>query len=417
LFTSGSTGDPKGVIYTQATFLGSMAVNELAMGGTTDSVIVGWMPCHHAFGLAVQVLFPVYLGADVVLTSTEQFQRRPIFWLQLISRHRGTMSAAANFAFGLCTQFATDEQIAELDLTSLQVISNGSEPVRTATIQAFLDRFESTGIREGMIAPALGTSESMLVTMKPIGQDLVILDVDAAGLETGTIQAAPPGARSIEMVSCGVACPLCEVAIVDASTGTRLPDGQVGEIWLSSPATSPGYWHRPDATAEAFGAKLDGDERSYNRTGDLGALIAGELFITGRLKDLIIVRGRNIYPQDIEAAAIRVHPAVGIGTAFELVGHPAEIGIILELDGDEIPEDSHGLDALAAIVRSALVHQFSLPSLAIAFLPTGDLPRTAIGKVKRRFTRSQFERGELGVMYADGFALQIQEAARSVAAL
>jgi acyl-CoA synthetase (AMP-forming)/AMP-acid ligase II len=211
------------------------------------------------------------------------------------------------------------------------------------------------------------------------------------------------------MVSCGPAAPLCEVAVVDPATSTRLPDGAVGEIWLASPATSPGYWQRPDATAETFGARLPGDRHDYNRTGDLGALIGGELFVTGRLKDLIIVRGRNIYPQDIEAAATRFHDAIGIGTAFELTGHPAEVGIVLELDLDLMPADDE-LAGFARELRSSLVREFSLPSLAIAFLPQGELPRTAIGKVKRVFTRSEIEKGALRVIYAEGFNVMEHDA-------
>ncbi|MEO6826047.1 MAG: fatty acyl-AMP ligase [Microbacteriaceae bacterium] len=416
MFTSGSTGDPKGVVSTHGTLLSSMEALTPSLNGTPDSVIVGWAPFHHAMGFAVAVILPAYLAASAVLTTAVQFQRRPIFWLQLISRHRGTMSAAANFAFALCTQFATDEQISELDLSSLDVIVNGAEPVRTETMRAFLDRFSSAGIRESMMAPGFGATETMLVTMKQLGQKMVVLDFDATALESGTLKPVTKSERSVELVSCGVAGPGCIVAIADPSTGERLADGQVGEIWAAGPNIAHGYWRRPDATAEAFGAHLADDEHDYYRTGDLGALINGEMFVTGRLKDLIIVRGRNIYPQDIEAAAARFHPAVGMGTAFELTGHPADVGIILEVDGNETPLDNAELNTLALNLRSDLVHQFSLPSLAIGFLVAGELPRTALGKVRRAFTRSALENGQLRLVYADGFSPRVQDAARSVAA-
>jgi len=413
-FTSGSTGDPKGVIYTHGTLLAAMEASDRLMQASQDSVIVGWSPFHHVMGLTVQVMLPAYLGASTVITSVEQFQRRPIFWLQLISKYRATFSAAANFAFALCTQFATDEQIAELDLSSLEMITIGAEPVRMETVHAFLDRFAPTGIRESMIAPAFGATEAMLVTMKQRGNDMVVLNIDADALESGTLRPAEAGVRSAEMVSCGTAGPTSTLAIVDPANGTRVPDGQVGEIWISGPGISPGYWRRPDATAEVFGVRLtDDDEHEFYRTGDLGAVIDGELFVTGRLKDLIIVRGRNIYPQDIEAAAVRIQPEVGIGTAFELAGHPSEVGIVLELR-DEAPTDAAGLAALAHDLRIALVREFSLPSLAIAFLRPGDLPRTGSGKVRRATTRMLLEQGDLPVVYADGFASSANEAAHSV---
>jgi acyl-CoA synthetase (AMP-forming)/AMP-acid ligase II len=414
-FTSGSTGDPKGVIYTHGTLLEAMGASDVLMGGSQDSVIVGWSPFHHVMGLTVQVMLPAYLGASAAITSVEQFQRRPIFWLQLISKHRATFSAAANFAFALCTQMATDEQIAELDLSSLEMITIGAEPVRMETLHAFVDRFASTGIRETVITPAFGATEATLVTMKPRGREMVVLDIDPAALEAGTVRQALPGERSVEMVSCGTAGPTSSLKIVDPATGKSVLDGQVGEIWISGPGISPGYWHRPDATAEVFGARLEDDDRSYYRTGDLGAQIDGELFVTGRLKDLIIVRGRNIYPQDIEAAAMRLRPEVGTGTAFELSGHPSEIGIVLELR-DEAPTEDSDRAALAHDLRIALLHEFSLPSLAIAFLLPGDLPRTGSGKVRRASTRSLLESAELPVVYADGFASGVKEAAPSLIA-
>lgn len=415
MFTSGSTGDPKGVVSTHASLLAAMEALQPGMNGTQDSVIVSWAPFHHAMGFATGVLLPAYLAASAVLTTAVQFQRRPVFWLQLISRHRGTISAAANFAFALCTQFATDEQIAELDLTSLDVVVNGAEPVRTETVHAFLERFGQAGVRESMMAPGFGTTETMLVTLKPRGQTLVVLDADAAALEAGTIKPVARSERSVELVSCGVAGPNCVVAIADPSTGERLPDGQVGEIWTAGPNIAHGYWQRPDATAEAFGARLADDEHDYYRTGDLGALIRGEMFVTGRLKDLIIVRGRNIYPQDIEAAATRFHPALGVGAAFELAGHPADVGIVVELEEEAVTLDDAELNTLAGNLRAALVHEFSLPSLAIGLLTAGELPRTAIGKVRRSFTRAALEEGELRLVYADGFAPHVQDVARSVA--
>jgi acyl-CoA synthetase (AMP-forming)/AMP-acid ligase II len=229
-----------------------------------------------------------------------------------------------------------------------------------------------------------------------------VLQADSEQLETG-ILAPSSGGRSIEMVSCGEVMPWGTLAIVDPESGTRLEDGRVGEIWFASPTVARGYWKNPEATAETFGIKLAGDDHDYLRTGDLGALIDGELFITGRLKDLIIIRGRNLYPQDLEVAATRVHPAIGMGAAFELAGRDAEVAILLEYDAERLSDDAT-LDRLARDVRTTLVREFSLPTVAVGFLATGDVPRTANGKVRRALSKTMMERGEFDLVLADGFA-------------
>jgi acyl-CoA synthetase (AMP-forming)/AMP-acid ligase II len=404
LFTSGSTGDPKGVMTTHESLLAALAIVQDAGRTNEESVVVGWMPFHHAMGLILQLLLPIFLASSVVLTSTEQFQRRPILWLQLMSIHRATFTLAANFAFGLCTQFATDEQVAELDLSSLDVVINGGEPVRTATIREFLDRFASTGIRESTMTPALGMTESMLVSAKPIGTELTVVDVDAAGLEAGDFRAAAPGTRAIEMVSCGVACEGCNIVVVDPVTEVELEDGRLGEIWLASPGASIGYWNNPEATRAVFGGRLADDDRNYIRTGDLGALVDGQLFITGRVKDLIIVRGRNIYPQDIEAAATAFDPLLGPAVAFELTGHPSEVGLVVEFDDGGSSTTEQALAERARSLRLSLVREFSLPSLAVGLTEPGGVPRTAAGKVRRSFTRTSLEENALPMIYSEGFS-------------
>ncbi|ODT11900.1 MAG: hypothetical protein ABS61_01660 [Microbacterium sp. SCN 70-18] len=401
LFTSGSTGDPKGVIGTHGTFLATIwACGEL-FGMDEDSVLVGWSPLHHIMGLMLQVLNPATLGAQAVITATAQFQRRPVFWLQLISKHRGTVSVAGNFAFALVTQLATADQIEELDLSSLEVLFSGSEPVRSETVNAFLSRFATTGLNPASIAPVMGMTEAMLISAKFPGDELVLRRFDSARLEDGELVPAD-GEGSVEMVSCGRPSSRTSVVIVDPDTFEPVPDGTIGEIWVASDMVSPGYFRRPDATAETFGHELAGHDGAHMRTGDLAAILDGELYVTGRLKEMIIIRGRNIYPQDLEARAQRLHAAVGIGSSFELEGHPSAVGIVLELDPETAPPATDLAD-LANAVRDELGTAYSLPSVAVAFVDAGRLPRTATGKVRRRPTRVLIEEGSLDVLHSSGF--------------
>lgn len=402
LFTSGSTGDPKGVIATHGTAVGTCDAVRQLFGSNGDATLVGWAPMHHIMGLMLQVITPAFNGANTVITSTEQFQRRPIFWLQLISKHRGTMTAAGNFAFGLVTQLATDEQIAELDLSSLTAMFSGSEPVRPETVSAFLERFESTGISPEAIAPVMGMTEANMISGKFLGEKMITRRFDAASLESGSLVPSE-GDGSVEWVSCGHPSDDTTLVIVDPDTFLPVSDGTVGEIWVASPMVSPGYFRRPDATAETFGHRLPGSDKAFMRTGDLAAVLDDELYVTGRLKEMIIVRGRNLYPQDIEAAARPVSSAVGIGAAFELTGHPAPVGVVLEYNEDALVENGETIDELAARVRETLLHRISLPALAVAFVKEGTLPRTPTGKVRRTPTRAQVESGELATVHTSGF--------------
>ncbi|OCG75776.1 fatty acyl-AMP ligase [Microbacterium sediminis] len=400
LYTSGSTGDPKGVIATHGT-VAATADSEIFRNGP-EAVMVGWSPMHHIMGLLLNVVIPAVNGSQAVITATEQFQRRPVFWLQLISRHRGTISAGGNFAFALCTQLATDEQIAELDLSCVESLFSGSEPVRPETVSAFLERFAPTGITRDQITPVMGMTEAQLITSKFPDEELVIRRFDASALEAGRLQPAT-GEGTVEWVSCGRARSDTSVVIVDPDTLLPVDDGVVGEIWVSGPMVAPGYFRRPDATAETFGHSLPGREGSYMRTGDLAAWLDGQLYVTGRLKEMIIIRGRNLYPADIEMAARALSPAVGIGAAFELQDHPSAVGIALEIDPDELAASGEDVDGLAARIRAGLTARISLPSLGVALVAPGVLPRTPTGKVRRTPTRTILERGELDTLHLSGF--------------
>jgi len=253
-----------------------------------------------------------------------------------------------------------------------------------------------------MVVPAIGMTESPLIATKVPAEPLRIERFDRVALEGGTLVRSE-GDGSVEWVSCGKFYDGTHVEIVDPETLTPVAEGTVGEIWVSGPAVSPGYFRRPDATAVTFGQKLPGDDRPYLRTGDLAAVFDGQLYVTGRLKEMLIVRGRNIYPQDIEAFARTVSPAVGLGAAFELVGHPSEVGLVFETSNDALAEAGETAESLAERVRKQVADEISLPSLAVALISDGTLPRTPTGKVRRTPTRAMIEDGAVNTLYAKGF--------------
>lgn len=403
MFTSGSTGDPKGVIGTHEGVLATARICGSALNAGPDATFAGWMPLHHAMGLLLEVIIPASTGTLSVVTPTEQFQKRPMFWLQMVSTHRATVTFAGNFAFGLCTQLATDEQVAELDLSSLEVLISGSEPVRPETVHAFLERFAPTGLVPSTVTPGFGMTEAMLIAMKPIDETFVMLRVDAGSLEAGSLVPSE-GEGTVELASCGKAIEETTIAIVDPETLTPVTDGKVGELWISSPCVSPGYFRRPDATAETFGHHLPGDDRSYMRSGDLAGLLDGELFITGRLKEVIIIRGRNLYPQDIEAAAIAIVPGHTVAAAFELGQPRPGVGLLVEIDEEARAEDGRDIEEIVHQIRDTVIARFSLPHVSIALIPAGTLPRTPTGKVRRKPARAQLEAGEFDILHSVGFA-------------
>lgn len=401
MFTSGSTGDPKGVIGTHANIMETAFVMGPACGVERGATLVGWAPLHHVMGLFVQVLNPACHGATSVLIPTEIFQRRPLLWLQAMSDFQATTSVGGNFAFSLMTRLASDDFVATLDLSHVVSLMSGSEPVLASTVHAFVEKFAAAGLKPNAVAPAYGMTEAMAISISPLLGDLVIERFDVDALEHGRLQrSSEPGAA--EWVSNGPAPEGVTVVIVDPDTHEILPDGEVGEIWAASKMIAAGYYRRPEATAETFGWTQPGHEgKEFLRTGDLGALLDDELYITGRVKDLIIVRGRNIYPQDIEASARKVTGA-GIGAAFELADARTPVGIVLELEADADGAVREDLEALAGELVEHLMRAHSLPAVAVAIQAPGHLPRTAAGKVRRSLTRAGLLDGTLPVLHSVG---------------
>ena len=403
-YTSGSTGVPKGVMVSHGNLMANEAAISAAVGMSAASRMTGWLPHYHDMGLVGQLLQPIFVAADSVLTSPSQFLRRPLLWLRLITEHRSTHTVGPDFAYGLCSRLVTDEQLASLDLSSLERVVTGAEPVRAATLAAFATRFAAAGFRAAAFVPSYGMAETTLLVTASVRDGAVMpITADAASLEQGRLRPVVDGHRAVELVSCGPPASGHEIAIVDPWSGALAADGAIGEILVRGPSVAQGYWNRPGETAEVFAATIAGDQTpvAYLRTGDLGARVDGELVITGRLKDLIIIRGRNIYPQDLEMTASTLLHSGCLSAAFEGTRSQPEVGLVAEIDLARIPAEELG--GFAEQVRRSVADEFMIPELGIALIRKGTLPRTTSGKVQRGLTRSLLADDQLATVLTLGF--------------
>ncbi|HSK77422.1 MAG TPA: AMP-binding protein, partial [Thermoanaerobaculia bacterium] len=402
-YTSGSTSAPKGVMVTHANLVHNERMIGAAFEQDEESVVVGWLPLYHDMGLIGNVLQPLHAGGRCVLMSPVAFLQKPLRWLEAISRYRATTSGGPNFAYELCLRKIGSEEKAGLDLSSWRVAYNGAEPVRAETLERFAEAFAPCGFRRAAFFPCYGLAEATLfVTGGEPGRFPRVEAVDAAALERHEVEPAPPESPTARLlVSCGRASLGQRVVVVDPEAGLEQPPGRVGEIWIAGESVARGYWKRDEATERDFNAFLlgarDGGEGPYLRTGDLGFLRDGELFVTGRLKDLIIIRGRNHYPQDIELTAERSHPDLrpGNGAAFSVeVGGEERLVLVHEVERRR----REGLVEVAEAVRRAVAEEHEVQVHEVVLLRVGTLPKTSSGKVQRRLCRELYLADELAVV-------------------
>jgi len=405
-YTSGSTSSPRGVMVSHGNLLHNESMLGGAFGQSERSLIVGWLPLYHDMGLIGNVIQPLFAGAPCVLMSPLAFLQRPLRWLEAISRYRATTSGGPDFAYELCTRVAGGGQRAGLDLSCWEVAFNGSEPVRAETLERFSDAFAPYGFRREAFRPCYGLAEATLfVSGGPAGASPSILSVRKSALSRGEVSvAAAVGDEEGEdgdaqrLVGCGRPLAGHDLRVVNPETLNACRQGEVGEIWLSGPSVGAGYWNRPAETEEVFGARLSGGEGPYLRTGDLGFLLGGELFVAGRLKDLVIIRGRNYYPHDIELTAERSHPALAPhgGAAFSVEGEGGErLVVVHEVERGAAAEAAG--EALAA-VRRAVAEEHEVEPHAVVLIRRGGLPKTSSGKVRRRACRELYLSGGLRVL-------------------
>jgi acyl-CoA synthetase (AMP-forming)/AMP-acid ligase II len=395
-YTSGSTSSPKGVAVTHQHLAGNAAaIRQLARFDPARDVGVSWLPAYHDMGLVGNMLQQVFEGYPQILLSPMAFLKRPLSWLQAISTHRATLSAAPNFAFDLCVAKATTETVAELDLASLRVVVVGAEPIRTTTMDRFARTFEPHGFRAEALHPCYGLAESTLIVTGRKGVRTVYFDND--GLRRGRARTADEGTdRATPLVSCGRPLADAEILIVDPETREPRPDGQIGEIWVSSGHVAAGYFGQPGATRATFEARPVGDsDKSFLRTGDAGVLHEQELFVTGRYKDVMIFGGANHHPHDIEQTVTDAHEAIGSDRAVAFsaeVDGTEKLVVGVELRG--VPEEDRAV--VASAIRQKILTQHGLSIHALVTLRRGGLPRTSSGKLQRYLARQRFELGELG---------------------
>ena len=391
-YTSGSTGNPKGVLVTHGNVLHNVAAISEALSVSPASVFVGWIPHFHDMGLIGQ-LVAFLNGVNLVAMSPLAFLKQPVRLLKAISDYRGTVSAAPNFAYDLIARRVTPEQLVGLDLSTWEVALNGAEPVRRRTIERIKDVLAPAGFKPSAMRPAYGMAEVTLLATFSRGVQRY-LDADADALEQNLY--APAIDRAISLVSSGEPGPGIDVHIVDPETLDELPEGHVGEIWLRSASVTGGYYNRTAETAERFAAHTTVGAGPYLRTGDLGLLHDGELYVTGRRKDLLIVNGRNLYPQDIEEFVQDVHPAVAgsRGVAVSVDINDSERLILIQAVKAELLGDA-GYPELAAAVKSAVARGFDVPAPGVVFVNRAGIHLTTSGKVQRASMRTAYLNAEL----------------------
>jgi acyl-CoA synthetase (AMP-forming)/AMP-acid ligase II/acyl carrier protein len=399
-YTSGSTSAPKGAMLSHRNLMHCGAVfAERAI--EPSARLLSWLPQYHDLGLFFGLLQPVYGRNPVILMSPMDFLRRPTRWVQAISRYRVHVTAAPNFAYDLCARKTTRQEAAELDLSCWQVAINAAEPVRAATLARFDAAFAGAGFGLSTPLNVYGLAEGLIVSMGPKDEPPQVTTFDANALGRGLARPANGHGAGLEFVSAGRAVDGQHVLVVDATSKTKFDPGRVGEIWVAGHCVGRGYWNRPRETGETFGARLADGAGPFLRTGDLGFIHDGQLYVTGRSKDVLIVRGQNIYPQDLERTAEESHPALRPGCVAAV-----DISTGAQNEGDrivvvhEVRPDWHGaLADSAAAVHRAIATDHGLTLCAVVLITAGQIPKTSSGKIRRQETRRMLLAGEFDVLH------------------
>lgn len=399
-YTSGSTALPKGVMVSHDNLLRSVEITRALCETSDEDVLVSWLSLTHAFGLIVHALHALYLGAPLVFMDPAAFVQQPLRWLRALSRYRGTFSGAPNFAYDRCVQRITDAQRDALDLSAWSTAVNGGEAVRVDSMERFAARFAACGFRREAFSPQYGCTEGTAVVTSGVGlYPSAVRTVRRTALENGqVIEATMEEADAKVVPGVGRPGPGHEIVIAAPQTGALCAADEVGEIWLSGPTVAKGYWDDPLLTSQTFGAHLaDAHRGPFVRTGDLGFLHDGNLYIAGRLKDLVIVRGAKHYPLDLEQTVERAHSALsrGHGAVFSVEIAEEERVVVLQAVDTEMESTDALFNEIFTAIRLAMARGHGLDVYTILLLRPGSIPMTKSGKLFRRGCQLAFMRGEL----------------------
>ncbi len=394
-YTSGSTGHPKGVMVSHQNLLHNSAYIQTAFELNQNTVSVSWLPNFHDMGLIDSIIQPIYTGFLGVLMSPVAFLQKPMRWLEAISRYRATHCGGPNQGYELCVRKISEDQInqAQIDLSCWQSAYTGAEPIRRSTLEQFTNKFQPLGFKSKFFYPCYGMAEStLMISGGSVDAEPVYTAIAASALaqkQVVTVTDSDPNAK--HFVGVGKAWLDTKIAIADPDTHTECPSDRIGEIWVSGGSVALGYWQNSEATKATFQAKLASNPAYWLRTGDLGFVNGGELFITGRLKDLLILWGRNHYPQDIELTVQTCDPAMRIdaGAAFAIdVDRQECLVIVQEVERTALRELD--IEAIITAIRQAVSEQHEISVFAIALIKPASIPKTSSGKIQRQACREKF---------------------------
>ena len=391
-YTSGSTALPRGVMVTHGNLLANSAAIYCCYRLNPETRVVSWLPPYHDMGLIGGIIQPLFGGFPVTLMAPHSFLQHPVRWLETISQTQATTSPSPNFGYDLCVRKVDRNVISTLDLSRWTTAICGAERVNRTTLERFAATFAQAGFRMSAFCPSYGLAEATLLVSAAVGASPMVRWFDRDALENGRVRPCPEGAPAARpLVGNGEAAPKINIRIVDPESGRFSEEDRIGEVWTSGPSIASGYWNKPELSKSNFQAQLDGSPDRFLRTGDTGFFHEGQLFIAGRIKDLIILSGKNHFPDDIEIVIRESDPAFegmpGAAFAVDLDGQEALV-VIQEITRHALGSESDAA-ALFGCIQSALFKN-NIKADAIVLLKPGSIPRTSSGKVQRHQCRNDF---------------------------